>query len=115
MCGKKNQLGDPLSPNTIGQVITMSKQVFGDAIKHNLIRFNPAENVEVPKRIKPKVEPPGKADVLAVLEQVTPEFKLLFLMNSLTGLRRGQILALQWRDIDWLNGEISVCLQGQGY
>jgi integrase len=46
--------------------------------------------------------------VLAILQQATPEMKMIFLLDSMTGLRRGEVLALQWRDIDWLNGELLV-------
>jgi integrase len=34
--------------------------------------------------------------------------KTLFLLDGMTGLRRGEVLALEWRDIDWLNGEVLV-------
>jgi integrase len=46
--------------------------------------------------------------MIAILQQVTPEMKTLFLLDGMTGLRRGEVLALQWRDIDWLNEEVLV-------
>jgi len=34
--------------------------------------------------------------------------KTLILIDGLTDLRRGEVLALQWRGIDWLNCEVLV-------
>jgi integrase len=97
-----------LSANTIGKVVTMLKTLFKAAVKDRIIHVNPVLDVELPKVIKPKVQPPDKKDVIAILQQATPEMKTLFLLDSMTGLRRGELLALQWRDIDWLNAEVLV-------
>jgi len=32
----------------------------------------------------------------------------MFLLDAMTGLRRAELLALQWRDIDWLNEEVLI-------
>jgi integrase len=34
--------------------------------------------------------------------------RTLFLTGAMTGLRRGELLALRWRDVDWLAGRVRV-------
>jgi integrase len=38
-----------------------------------------------------------------ILDQSAPEMRTIFLLDAMTGMRRGEILALKWRNIDWLN------------
>jgi integrase len=77
-------------------------------MKQKLMRSNPAAGLEVPKVVKAKIEPSTVESVRAILEQAPADIRLLFQLDALTGLRRGEILALQWRDVDWLNSELIV-------
>jgi integrase len=96
---------NPLSANTIKKMITMLKTLFHTAVKNRLIRINPAEDAELPRVTKATIQPPAKKDVLAILEQSPEEYRPLFLLDAMGGLRRGEVLAVQWRDIDWINSE----------
>jgi integrase len=87
---------------------TMLVTLFKSAVKSNLIRSNPAKDLELPKAVKAKVQPPSKKDVLAILQQAPVDYQALFLLDSVTGLRRGEVLALQRKDIDWINPEVCV-------
>ena len=58
--------------------------------------------------VKTNIQPPSKQDALAILSEAPADQRTLFLLEAMTGLRRGEILALKWRDIDWLNGEVVV-------
>jgi integrase len=97
-----------LSANTICKMVTMLKTVFKSAVKNDLIRMNPALEVEVPRIIKAKITPPDKKDILAILQQAPTEYQPLFLLDAVTGLRRGEVLALQWGDMDWINREVRI-------
>jgi integrase len=109
LCQKEVHRGKrALSANTIGKVITMLKGLFKAAIRHGYIKANPAAEVDLPKVAKANVQPPDKTDVSAILEQAPADQRLFFLLDAMTGLRRGELLALQWRDIDWLSGEVLV-------
>jgi integrase len=107
---KKNayRRSKPLSPKTIIKIMTMLNTVFKSAVKNELIRNNPVAGVELPKAARELVKPPEKADVLAILAKAPAEYKTIFLLDATTGLRRGEILALQWKDVDWINREIRI-------
>lgn len=106
---KKSARGDKtISPNTIRKIVTMLKTIFNSAVRNGLVRVSPALNLETPTVIRVKIEPPAKKDILAILKQAPAEYQPIFLLDAVTGLRRGEVLALKWKDIDWINREISV-------
>jgi integrase len=105
---KDNRRGGALSPNTVLKVIVMLKTLFKAAVRNGLLRKNPSSDLEVPKAVKAKIQPPSKQDVLAILQQAPTEYQPLFLLDAVTGLRRGEILALKWQDIDWMNQEVVI-------
>jgi integrase len=105
---KQSARKKPLSARTIGKIATMLKTVFKSAVKNELIRTNPALDVELPKPVKTPIQPPDKQDVLAILQTASIEYQTLFLLDAVTGLRRGEVLALQWGDMDWINGEVRI-------
>jgi integrase len=100
--------GKPLSANTVRKMATMLATLFKSAVKNNLIRINPAKELELPKAVKAKIQPPSKEDVLSILREAPVEHQALFLLDCVTGLRRGEVLALQRKHIDWINREACV-------
>jgi integrase len=108
LIAKTGRPGKPLAASSIHRVIKMLKALFSSAVKNNLIRFNPAADLELPKAIKPQVQPPSKEDMLKIFEQASVDTRALFILDAMTGIRRGELLALQWGDVDWLNHELIV-------
>lgn len=47
-------------------------------------------------------------EIRLFLDNVNPVYYTLFLTAVMTGVRRGELLALQWGDIDWNSNQISV-------
>ena len=73
---------------------------FKAAVKERVIRINPALQIELPKSIRKEVRVPEQRDVLNILDQAPADVRLLFQLEVMTGLRRGEVPALQWHDID---------------
>ncbi|MBM3803438.1 MAG: site-specific integrase [Acidimicrobiia bacterium] len=86
----------------------MLSTLFTAAMKRKLNRVNQPKALELPKVVRAKTEPSNIESVRAILEQAPIDVRVLFQPGALTGLRRGEILALQWRDADWLNSELIV-------
>lgn len=98
-------------------LIGMTNSIFQYAKSLRLIRRNPMEGVIRPKRQKQideeKYTAPfyTKAEVLYFLQiakkypdPLYPMFHIL----TFTGLRKGELLALRWKDIDFKRGTLSV-------
>ena len=72
------------------------------------LRENPAQDIR-PVRVEPKEMDFLRPDEIQLLLKNSDEpFRTLFLTAILTGMRRGELLGLQWGDIDWHNNTIHV-------
>jgi integrase len=108
--GRKN--GGPLSLRTVRYVHTIVKKALRDAVDAGLLLRNPAD------RAKP---PSARATRSNAMRTWTPEqlatflghvrcdrLYAAFLLGASTGLRRGELLGLRWRDLDLEAGQLSV-------
>ncbi|KNY25022.1 tyrosine-type recombinase/integrase [Pseudobacteroides cellulosolvens] len=98
-----------LSASTISKINIVLKSALKKAITENYIVKNPADFVELPNIEKKDI----KAFTLEeqnIFEKVAKDYSLFpaFIVNLDTGLRKSEILALTWNDIDFDKGEISV-------
>lgn len=98
--------GRGLSSSTVGKCHRLLKQVMADAVNLRAIDRNPVDPVKPPKRTKVRkginaLDTEGRARILAALAamELTP-VTVAARVALYTGLREGEICALQWRDID---------------
>ena len=74
-----------------------------------LIPRNVCDAVKAPQNHRPEVTPFSPTQVKALLEAVTSErLGCLFVLAIHTGLRRGELLALRWSDVDLDAGKLTV-------
>ena len=90
-----------LSNKTIRGLHTMLRQCLEQAVTERLIPYNPANGCRLPKKEKKKMQiiPPEKIrDYLKAAEEwgVLP----MFYLELSTGLRRGELVALLWSDLN---------------
>ena len=98
----------PFRPKTVINELVVAKEMFKHAMRWGHITVNPSEYVERP-RVEPKeMEILSPSEVRRLLEQSPPRHRTLFLMAVVNGMRRGELLALRTKDIDWKNGQILV-------
>jgi integrase len=106
------ELGESLSPRTVRYVHTVLRQALADAVKWNRLVRNPADAAEPPsaRATKAPTMQTWDADqVRRCLEHV--ENDRLFAawrLAATTGMRRGEVLGLRWRDVDLDAGRIAV-------
>ena len=101
------------APRTVGRVLMRLKSLFREALRLELIARNPAEAVKIrppgPTKTARALEPYEVARLLEAAETSrSKDMALLLRLILETGLRRGEALALQWRDIDLEAGELTV-------
>ena len=103
-----------LSSKTIKNYINLISSILERAIEWNYINENVASHINIPKNYnKPKKEQQiyNNEEVKLLFEALEEEpepFKTMVYVSFYTGARRGEVLALRWRDIDFKNKIISV-------
>lgn len=105
------------SPKTIKHVHTLISGIYSAAVKWNITTENPAVRVEPPKqapaRDKVKCFTLEQAAVFLALldagEQHIPlQLKLFFHMAIFCGMRRGELIALEWSDLNFDQKSVSI-------
>lgn len=82
------------------------------AVKEGLIRTNPAIGCKLPPLREKEMKILTKEEIRRFLIQAKVEGMYeLFLLELTTGMRRGELLALQWTDLDFKTGRLRISRQ----
>lgn len=95
--------------HSVAIYLSVLTQIFDHAIMMTDISENPTKTISVPKGLKTESRECPEEDQLTIIrEHIDDDFGLFAYMLLYTGLRRGEILALQWKDIDFGQRTINV-------
>ena len=102
--------GTPLADATRAKIRNLMSVLFNHAIRYEWLEQgkNPITLVRQSakrKNIPTVLEPP---EIQSLLLQLTSCFRLMVLLDATTGLRRSELFALKWRDVDFSNLELNV-------
>jgi integrase len=102
-------IGKGLSPRTVGHAHRVLRLVLQCAIKNHTLTRNVATVHAAPKAEEREIEILTPDQVAAVLAALNghPLYPVVSLALA-TGMRRGELLGLQWRDIDLDTGTVRV-------
>ena len=103
--------GKPLAPKTIRHNLSLISDVFGYAVKMGIVPDNPCSKVSIPKgEVKEKqiYSQEEMAVLLTKMEDEPLKYRAFFYLMAYSGFRRGEMLGLEWKDIDFENNIISV-------
>ncbi|MBR5088209.1 MAG: tyrosine-type recombinase/integrase family protein, partial [Ruminiclostridium sp.] len=109
--GKNLQTGKPLSRKTLIHHLSFISSIFAYAIKMDMLKDNPCSRVTVPKGEKKEKSIYTIEEVeqlFGLLETAPVKYRAFFMLAIYSGYRRGEMLGLEWKDIDWENGVINV-------
>ena len=97
------------SYQSVATYLSVLRQVFDYAVTVGDVQANPTATINVPKGLpKGKRSVPDENQLELIRSNVDHPFGLFAYMLLYTGLRRGELLALQWQDIDFATKEITV-------
>ena len=78
------------------------RNALGQALKWGLITRNPCDAIEKPRASRPTMTVLDAIQVAALLKAARGDrLEALYVLALATGLRRGELLGLQWKDVDF--------------
>lgn len=95
----------------IRRCATVVTQAFELARKRGLLDSNPAKDAARPRTVRIKPVAPSQQEMRALLEVVRAkdqEMGRALLLLASTGMRKGELLALQFRDVNWGDASVHV-------
>ena len=104
----------PLSGKTILEHHRLLRAMLHKAVYWQLIVANPAERVQPPKARKPKRRSYDDEQTKILLENLEllssedTKYKVAIILTVFIGVRLGELMGLEWQDVDFRNGIISI-------
>ena len=110
--GVNEHTGKALSHKTMVHYLSFISTVLDYAIKMNMLSDNPCRRVTIPKGSKKKrniLTMEETQNFFNLLENYAPlKWKAFFVLIIYSGMRRGEMLGLEWHDIDFATGVIHI-------
>ena len=113
-CNNGSKTLKPLSGKTILEHHRLLRAMLHRAVYWQLIVTNPAERVQPPKAKKPKRKSYDDEQTKILLENLEKlaiedtKYKVAIILTVFTGVRLGELMGLEWQDVDFRNGIISI-------
>jgi len=113
-------VGEPLGPSTVRHIHVLISSVLERAVEDGIVRYNVAKRASPPSKLDaapPEMTTWSAEDARLFLEwsESTGDYLWLAWLTLLgTGMRRGELLALRWKDLDPANNTLTVA-RGMSY
>ena len=110
--GKNMQTGKPLARKTVIHHLSFISDVFSYAVKMSMVPDNPCSRVSIPKGERKEKEIYSIEEVehlFELLEEDAPlKYRAFMILAVYSGFRRGEMMGLEWKDVDFNDNIISV-------
>lgn len=101
--GCKRHVCRPYAGSSVRSVHAILSGACSAAVRWGWISFNPMSLVRPPAKPRPQPKPPTSAQMARIVEaawEASPEWGLYLWLSVMLGARRGEVVALQWEDLD---------------
>jgi integrase len=99
----------PYAASSVRQIHAIISGAMSAAVRWGWIAFNPMPSVRQPAKKKPQPRPPTAEQMARIVEEAwrtEAAWGLYIWLSAVTGARRGEVVALQWADINLDRGEV---------
>jgi integrase len=107
----RSKLDSGLSPRTVQIIHATLYKALKQAVRWSLVPRNVCDAVNPPRVPKTEIQPLDAGQVkrlLTTARDTQPELYALYVLAVTTGMRSGELLGVQWRDIDLKAGTLRV-------
>lgn len=105
---RQTKLSEGLARKTVQNHLAFLHGIFNHALKRGWVHANPVATLDRPptRGTDPDIRFLDDAELEALIRAVPDDTlgateRVLYLAAAMTGLRRGELLALRWQDVDW--------------
>ncbi len=103
------KLKEGLSPKSVKLIHAILHNALKNAVRWHLVAYNVCDNVSLPKQVRYESQTLTKEQAQKLLEAARGHrLEALLTVALATGMRRGELLALRWSDIDFEHGHLRV-------
>ena len=103
------KLGERLSSSTLNTLHMMLHKALEDAVRWGLLVRNVCDAVTAPRRAHFEIKPLTMEQANILLDAAKKDdFEALWVLALTTGMRRGELLALKWQDINFEQAMLQV-------
>ena len=101
---KAAKLLEGKAPATINKQLVVLGSMMKRAVVWRYIRENPVQYVARVKQTQGEMDYLTPGEIRRLLDAASPDYRPLYATAILTGARQGELLALQWGDLDLERG-----------
>ena len=102
---------DTLDANTVKHYLRLTSTILSTAVEQQYILENPMERVKMPRTQEKEVCCLTREEALELLTSIQdepPKYRTAITVLLYTGMRREEILALKWKDVDFTYNIINI-------
>jgi integrase len=101
-----------LASQTVRKLFAPLRALLSTAVEEGLIRQNPSIGVRVPPPTQPRLDTRRKSltaeEYARLIAEVDPRWRLFVEVAFASGFRVSELIALEWRDVDFADGYLRV-------
>lgn len=105
----RQKLDAGLSPRRVRYIHVTIRKALKDAVRLQLLSRNVADSAIPPRQVKTEIEPLTQDEMRTLLEVSRGDrLHALYVLAITTGMRQGELIGLQWKDVDLDGGTLRV-------